>query len=542
MPTAITVSGLDCRLGDDTEIFSQLTATIPTGLIGLVGDNGIGKSTLAKMLAGLLTASAGTITGAGHAVYIDQLLPQSQQRVDSALGIGDIRAALHRALAGEAGASEFALIGTDWDIEERALAALAELGLHLDPDDLDRRLNAFSGGQATRIGLARAGLVGDDWLILDEPSNNLDEDGRTLLTSLLSARRGPTLVISHDRSLLSHVDAIIEMTDRLRVYGGDFDDYEAMVAAEEAAKRQRIVDAKKSVEIERRQRIDLETKLARADRKAAKDKENKRRPKIVMNGLANFAEKSAAKRRGDKAADEASALADLDAAKDSVRSSSSVRLDLPETTVHLSKRVLSLDSDSLDRPVEIVGPERIRLTGPNGAGKSTLLAAIMAASGAPMRPGPPIDELYGSLAIRVSVPFAHLDQQYRLPEALTVMEAIRSGNPHLGPHRVHEVLAAMGLRGRRTEQRCATLSGGERFRVALAAGLLREPAPQLLILDEPGNNLDLSSLEALVTGLEGFGGAMIVITHDDRLAAELGAETEWDVREFLRAEAVGLST
>src|SRR5699024_6267153 len=197
---------------------------------------------------------------------------------------------------------------------------------------------------------------------------------------------------------------------------------------------------------------------------------------------------------------------------------------------------------SLDRPVEIVGPERIRLTGPNGAGKSTLLAAIMAASGAPMRPAPPIDELYGSLAIRVSVPFAHLDQQYRLPEALTVMEAIRSGNPHLGPHRVHEVLAAMGLRGRRTEQRCATLSGGERFRVALAAWLLREPAPQLRILDEPGNIPVLSSPAALVSGLEGFDGAMIVTTPAVPLAAALGAETEWDVREFLRAEAVGRST
>src|SRR5699024_8015303 len=161
MPTAITVAGLDCRLGDDTDIFSQLTATLPTGLIGLVGDNGLGKSTLAKMLAGLLTASAGTVTGAGPAVYIDQLLPQPQQPADSALGIGELPAALHRALAGEAGASEFALIGTDWDIEERALAALADLGLHLDPDDLDRSLNAFSGGQATRIGLARAGLVGD---------------------------------------------------------------------------------------------------------------------------------------------------------------------------------------------------------------------------------------------------------------------------------------------------------------------------------------------------------------------------------------------
>src|SRR5699024_5039675 len=440
----------------------------------------IGKSTLAKILAGLLPATAGTATGTDGAVYIDQLLPHSPQRVDAALGIAEVRHALQRALHGDADDTDFDRIGDDWDIEERALAATADLGLHLELDDLDRRLSSFSGGQATRIGLARAALVGEAWLILDEPSNNLDEDGRALLTSLLSARRGPTLVISHDRTLLSHVDAIIEMTDRLRVYGGDFDDYEAMVAAEEAAKRQRIVDAKKSLEIERRQRIDLETKLARADRKAAKDKENKRRPKKVMNGLANFAEKSAAKRRGDK---------------DSLRSSSSVRLDLPETTVHLSKRVLSLDSDCRCGPVEIVGPDRIRLPGPNGAGKSTLQAAIMAASGVPMRPGPPIDELFGRLAIRVSVPLAHLDQQYRLPEALTVMEAIRSGNPHLGPHRVHEVLAGMGLRAGRTEQRCGTLSGGERFRVALAAGLLSEPAPQLLILDEPGNNLDLSSLE-----------------------------------------------
>src|SRR5699024_12104460 len=124
------------------------------------------------------------------------------------------------------------------------------------------------------------------------------------------------------------------------------------------------------------------------------------------------AEKSAAKRRGDKAADEASALADLDAAKDSLRSSSSVRLDLPETTVHLSKRVLSLDSDSLDRPVEIVGPERIRLTGPNGAGTSTLLAAIMAASGAPVRPGPAADELSRSPAVRVPGPVPHLHLPY----------------------------------------------------------------------------------------------------------------------------------
>ncbi|MCU4298029.1 ABC transporter ATP-binding protein [Brevibacterium permense] len=560
MSAAITVSDLDYRLGDDTEIFSRLTATIPADLVGLVGDNGIGKSTLARILAGRLRASSGTVTGADGAVYIDQLLPHSTQRVDAALDIAPVRQALARALAGEATGADFDLIGDDWDIEERALAALSELGLLLSVSDFDRSLSSFSGGQATRIGLARAALVGDTWLILDEPSNNLDEDGRTLLTSLLTERRGPTLVISHDRTLLSHMTSIIEMTDRLRVYGGNFDDYEAMVAAEEEAKQQKVTDAKKTHQIEKRQRIELETKLARADRKAKKDKENKRRPKIVMNGLTNFAEKSAAKRRGDKAADEATAWNELATAKDALRRSSSVRLDLPDTQVHATKRVLEIStaaSARFERPQTIVGPERIRLTGPNGSGKSTLLAAILAAANGQdgqdeqdedtggaveghvwAETGPPIAELFGDLAITVSAPTAHLDQQYRLPGELTVMEAVRSGNPQLDPHRVHEVLAAMGLRAGRTDQICKTLSGGERFRVALASGLLQDPAPQLLILDEPGNNLDLSSLEALVTALEGFGGAMVIVTHDDRLAAELSVDAEWDVREFLRTDAV----
>ncbi|HJF75786.1 MAG TPA: ATP-binding cassette domain-containing protein [Brevibacterium linens] len=553
MPAAITVSELDFRLGDDTEIFSGLTATIPADLVGLVGDNGIGKSTFARILAGSLRASAGTVTGTDGAVYIDQLLPHSTRRVDSALDIASVRRALRRALDGEATGSDFDLIGDDWDIEERALAALSELGLHLSASDLDRNLSSFSGGQATRIGLARAALVGDAWLILDEPSNNLDEDGRALLTTLLTERRGPTLVISHDRTLLTQMNSIIEMTDRLRVYGGNFDDYEAMVAAEEEAKQQKVTDAKKSHEVEKRQRIELETKLARAARKAKRDKESKRRPKIVMNGLTNFAEKSAAKRRGDKAADEAAAWDELTAAKDALRRTSSVRLDLPDTQVHSTKRVLEIStaaSAKSERPQTIVGPERIRLTGPNGAGKSTLLAAILAAADgrasdggaadgrAADSGGPPVAELFGDLDITVAAPTAHLDQQYRLPGELTVMEAVRSGNPQLDPHRVHEVLAAMGLRAGRTDQICRTLSGGERFRVALASGLLQDPAPQLLILDEPGNNLDLSSLEALVTALEGFGGAMVIVTHDDRLASELSVDTEWDVREFLRSESV----
>lgn len=529
MTAAISISELGYRLGDDTEIFSSLTASIPAAIVGLVGDNGIGKSTLARIIAGQLRPSAGSITGAEGAVYIDQLLPHTEDSVASALGISEIRSALSTALAGDAQPSDFDVIGDDWDIEEQALSALADLGLTLDADSLDRRLFTFSGGEAMRIGLARAALAGEAWLLLDEPSNNLDEAGRRRLATLLRDRTGPTLVISHDRGLLTTVTTIVEMTDQMRVYGGDFDDYETMVAAEEEAKLADLVDAKKSLTIEKRQRIELETKLARADRKAAKDKENKRRPKMVMNGLTDFAQKSAAKRRGDKAADEAQARTSVNSAKDALRSDASIRLDLPETVIHSGKRVLDITGGGLTQPRTIVGPERIRLTGANGSGKSTLLAAVAGRHDT----GAPIDELFPNLVITVPVPIGLLDQQYRLPSDLSVMEAVRETNPHLSLHRVHEVLAAMGLRAGRTDQLCSTLSGGERFRVALAKSLLQDPAPQLLVLDEPGNNLDLSSLRALVTALDGFGGAMTVITHDDRLAQDLRLDVEWDIGEFL---------
>ncbi len=534
MSFAISISSLTCRLGDDTEVFAGLTATIPAGLVGLVGDNGVGKSTLAAIIAGSPPAAAtvtGTVTGGDGALHIDQLLPHTDHSVAAALGIDSLRSALLRALRGEAGPADFETIGDAWDIEEQALSALAEMGLALEAADLDRPIRTFSGGEAMRIGLARAALAGNRWLILDEPSNNLDEAGRARLLALLLARSGPTLVISHDRALLEAMDTIVEMADRLRVYGGGFSAYEEMVEAEEAAKRQDLIDAKRTLAVEKRQRIELETKLARADRKAAKDNASKRRPKIVMNGLTDVAQKSAAKRRGDTAQDEARARSSVQAARDELRREPSITIHLPDTLVHPGKRVLELDCEPLERPIGIVGPERIRLTGPNGSGKSTLLSAIVGAAEAGAS-GAPVDRLFPGLRVRVPVPVAHLDQQYRLPPHSSVMEAVRQSSPGLDPHRVHEVMAAMGLRASRTEQLCATLSGGERFRVALARALLQDPAPQLLVLDEPGNNLDLSSLEALSSALEGFRGAMLVVTHDDRLAADLRLVSEWDVRGF----------
>jgi ATPase subunit of ABC transporter with duplicated ATPase domains len=230
----IVCSSLSFSWPDDTPLFQDLSFTVGTGRTGLVAPNGAGKSTLLKLIAGELRPGRGSVTVTGVLGYLPQSLPLSGElTVADVLGIAPVIRALDAIESGDTGEEHFAVIGDDWDIEERTRAQLDRLGLAGLP--FTRRLDTLSGGQVVSLGLAAQLLRRPDVLLLDEPTNNLDLDARRKLYDVLDTWNGCLLLVSHDRTLLDRMDRIAEL-DRgeLRSYGGNFSEYEEAVRHDEA--------------------------------------------------------------------------------------------------------------------------------------------------------------------------------------------------------------------------------------------------------------------------------------------------------------------
>lgn len=489
MPS-IVLTDVSYTWPDGTRVLSGTTATLGRGRTALVGRNGTGKSTLLRLVAGLLTPSGGTVSVSGTVGYLRQgLALQTDATLADLLGIRARRDALHALAAGDASPAVFDAIGDDWDIEERSLAQLAALGVAVD--DLDRRVGALSGGETVLAGLAGVRLAGAAVTLLDEPTNNLDRRARDALYSAIDGWRGALVVVSHDRALLELVDETAELhASSLRIVGGPLSLLEKTLAAEREVAERGLRGAEQQLRTEKRQRIEAETKLAHRDRAAKKAAESM--PKILANHLRNSSEKSAAKYRGLRDDRLEAARSAVDEAEAGVRDDDRIRVELPGTAVPAGRRLLVVDG------IEVIGPERVALVGDNGVGKTTLLERIARGDVEFVTPA------LGYLPQR-------LDQ---LDARSTVIEAVRAGTEATaGEARAH--LARFLLRGRAVEQPVATLSGGERLRVALAHVLLADPPPQLLVLDEPTNDLDLESVDQLAHALAGYRGALLVVSHDD---------------------------
>jgi ABC-type Mn2+/Zn2+ transport system ATPase subunit len=183
-------------------VLDDLNASFPAGRTGLVGRNGVGKSTLLRILAGELRPTSGSFSGPGTVGYLPQQLVLDRSRtVADVLGIEQTVAALSRIDAGAGNASDFELVGDRWDIEERSTAALGDFGL--SDVGFDRTITGLSGGQVILLALASLFLSAKEVLILDEPTNNLDRHARSLLYAAVQGWRGPVVMVSHDRELRS---------------------------------------------------------------------------------------------------------------------------------------------------------------------------------------------------------------------------------------------------------------------------------------------------------------------------------------------------
>ncbi|MEV1097557.1 ATP-binding cassette domain-containing protein [Streptomyces sp. NPDC049952] len=519
--THILCSSLSFAWPDGSEVFDGFQLTVGGGRTGLIGLNGCGKSTLLRLIAGELDPTDGHIRTAGDIGYLPQdITLDTVLRVDQVLGVATARAALLAIEAGDADEAHFAAVGDDWDVEERARAVLDQLGM--SAVGLDRTVGELSGGECVLLRLAALLLARPSVLLLDEPTNNLDLYARRRLYDAVDAWAGVLVVVSHDRELLERVDRIADLRDgSVTWYGGPLSAYEEALAVEQEAAERMVRVAEADVRRQRRELADAQVKLSRRKRYGQKMWDTKREPKAVMGQRKQTAQESAGKHRIMHTERLADAEGRLDEAVEAVRDDEAIRIELPHTRVHPGRGVLVLRDLELAHGArlrgewDLRGPERIALIGRNGAGKTTLLRTIAGE----------LEPASGDAVAQV--PTGFLPQRLDvLDDALSLVGNVARVAPGTTDNGIRARLAHFLFKGGRADRPAGTLSGGERLRATLAALLLADPAPQLLMLDEPTNSLDLSGVHRLASALAAYEGALIVASHDLPFLESLGI-TRW---------------
>ncbi|MEM7442965.1 MAG: ABC-F family ATP-binding cassette domain-containing protein [Pseudomonadota bacterium] len=522
MSALLLAENLSHQTPDGRSLFTDLSLSFGTERTGLIGRNGVGKTTLLKLLLGELQPQSGIVRRQGRLGMLRQeVLDRADATAADQLGIADGLAVLDRIAAGNA--SEDDLAAADWTLESRMEEALNTTGLNgLDPN---QPISALSGGEVTRLSLAALLLDAPDMLVLDEPTNNLDTEARHLVAQILGRWQGGALVVSHDRALLRGMDRIVELSSLgARIYGGNWDVYKArkdherdvagreLINAERAAKQ---LDRSLQQAKERKQKRDASGKRGRASRSHGKtlyDSRKERsesshgRQRIVTDRLRKEAAETLAEKR------------------QAVERLRNLRIALPSAELPAGKTVLAFDqvawSTPDGRPVlsglsfTLTGPERVAVTGRNGAGKTTLIRLAIG----------DLEPDTGSIR-RLEGRFAMLDQKAALLDPHeTIAQNFRRLHPAVGENTCRAVLARFLFRAEAAEPPVGQLSGGETLRAALTCTLGGPTPPRLLILDEPTNHLDLESIAAIEAALIDYDGALLVVSHDRDFLEAIGIE------------------
>ncbi|WP_341998649.1 ATP-binding cassette domain-containing protein [Microbacterium sp. LWH7-1.2] len=546
MTATLVARGVAGGYGHRT-LFDALDLTVAPGdVVGVVGANGAGKSTLLRLLAGIGTAQAGTISLSPADAFVGWL-PQEHERVEGETVAGyiarrtgcaqatrDMDAAA--AALGEPGvpgdgvdpADAYSTALDRWlasgaaDLEERMPAVLADLGLDLGGTPADEaRMTALSGGQAARVGLAALLLSRFDIVLLDEPTNDLDLDGLERLEAFVRGIRGGVVLVSHDREFLARsVTRVLELDlaqHSNRVYGGGYDAYlEERATVRRHARESYDAYAEKKADLVARARTQREWSSQGVRNAMKKSPDN---DKIRRKANTESSEKQAQKVRQMES--RIARLEEVEEPRKEWQLEFTIGTAPRSSTVvsTLSCAVFAQGSFTLG-PVslQVNAGERIGITGHNGAGKSTLLRALLG------RQAPSA----GTASVGANVEVGEIDQARSLlvgsqPLAAAFGELV----PAMESGEVRTLLAKFGLKADHVGRAVDDLSPGERTRAALA--LLQARGVNVLVLDEPTNHLDLPAIEQLEQALESYRGTLLLVTHDRRMLDAVELDRHWRV-------------
>lgn len=521
---SIVVNGLSYRHPDREELFSGISFSVTANnSTSLIGNNGTGKSTVLKIIAGQLRQYEGNISVEGTVYYIPQHFGQfNNMTVAETMGIDKKVCALNNILGGNGTDEDYEILNDEWN-EERSRTSLNSLGLeHISLQD---SLNNLSGGKKTKVFLAGIEIYHPDNILMDEPTNHLDRTSRERLYKFIVETKKTILLVSHDRELLNLMDATLELTSNgVHRYGGNYDLYKEIKDTETEALIESIGEKEKKLRLARRTASEVMDRKQKQDLRGEKQKKREGVPRIMMKTLKDNAEKSynnLADKHAEKIENTAAEIRKLRA---KLAPGHDMKVKIEQSELHKGKVLFSAEDINFSYSgdnylwkhplsVKIFSGDRIQLCGDNGSGKTTLLKIIM-------------NYLQPSCGIVQRTEFSHiyLDQEYSLIDpVLTVIEQVDKFNTtNIHDHIIKTELHRYLFPKESWEKKCSALSGGEKLRLTLCCMAVKDSTPDVFILDEPTNNLDIRSMEILTNSIKEYKGTILLISHDLNFAKEIG--------------------
>ena len=546
---SIIIRDLSYVHSDKEVLFQHLNLVInPGDKIALTGNNGCGKSTLIRIIAGDLSATTGTVSHPEHLYYVPQHFGQYDDRtIAQALRIDGKLKALHAILNGDVSEKHFTTLNDDWNIEERAQAALSAWGM--DGIPLSRLMGGLSGGEKTRIFLAGMELHSPVAILLDEPTNHLDATGRQRLYDFVRRTPAIVLVISHDRTLLNQLPAICELASNgLTFYGGNYDFFKEQKGIQLNALQEQLEEKQKALRLARKTARELAEQKAKQNVRGEKAAIKKGIPRIMMGTMKNRAEVSTNKLKSvhtEKAEKLQQDMQNILAYFTSVffPTSNSLYLSSPKSTLPLVEKLktnfnastlhegkvlatakeMNFQYPDAPQPMwttplsfQLRSGDRFYIEGNNGSGKTTLLKLLCG----------DLSAVSGTLD-RIDFSTVYLDQEYSLihNEYSILEQAEYFNRRHLPEHELKTILNRYLFPAATWNKSCRLLSGGEKMRLSFCCLMIADNTPDVFILDEPTNNLDIESIEIITATIRDYTGTVIAISHDKEFLKEINCKS-----------------
>lgn len=509
-----------------SRLFDELHLTVNTHeKIALIGHNGSGKSTLLKIIAGELPPSTGQRMVQATPYYIPQVVGQfNHLTVAEALGVAEKLTALQEILAGNVTEENLLVLDDDWTLEERIQEAFAYW--QLTEIDLTASLATLSGGQKTKVFLAGIDIHSPDFVLLDEPSNHLDTAARQLLYDFVASTQKTLIIVSHDRTLLNLLDTVCELGKRgITVYGGNYDFYAEQKEIQSNALQHDVQSREKALRKAKEKERETLERQQKLDARGKQKQEKAGVARIMMNTLRNNAENSTSKLKsvhGEKIDGLAQELRDL---RSSLPDIDKMKFGFNNSFLHKGKILFTADQLNFDYGhkalwlenlnFQITSGERIALKGLNGSGKTTLIKLLLGS----------LQPSAGTLR-RAAGQAVYIDQDYSLidPRLSVLQQAQQANSAALQEHEIKIRLHRFLFDKETWDKPCSALSGGERMRLMLCCLTIGSQAPDLIVLDEPTNNLDIQNIDILIAAINEYQGTLIVVSHDAHFLTQINAE------------------